>query len=211
MKLALKKAMILVHHGPTTDRIDVLFNPNEYVMESSNQYSWQTIPGLSQPIAQFISGEATTLTMDLFFDSYEKRTDVRKHTIQIAGLLDVDKDLHAPPLCKFVWGTLQFKGVVEKVSQKYTMFLDSGIPVRATLNVTFKAVQSITEQFKHIPRQSADRTKQRMIKQGDQLWHIAAEEYEDPGMWREIARANGIENPKRLESGTVIKIPRLYG
>ncbi|WP_141501587.1 CIS tube protein [Paenibacillus luteus] len=209
--MALKKAMILVHYGPNTERIDVLFNPNEYVMESSNQYSWQTIPGLSQPIAQFISGEATTLNMDLFFDSYEKRTDVRKHTIQIAGLLDVDKDLHAPPLCKFVWGTLQFKGVVEKVSQKYTMFLDSGIPVRATLNVTFKAVQSITEQFKHIPRQSADRTKQRMIKQGDQLWHIAAEEYEDPGMWREIARANGIENPKRLESGTVIKIPRLYG
>lgn len=209
--MALKKAMILVNRGSNTERIDVLFNPNEYALESSNQYSWQKIPGLSQPIAQFISGEATTLSMDLFFDTYESGTDVRKHTMQIVGLLDVDKDLHAPPPCKFVWGTLQFKGIVEKVTQKYTMFQDSGLPVRATLNVTFKAVQSITEQFKHIPRQSADRTKQRMVKQGDQLWHIAAEEYEDPSMWREIARANQIDNPKRLEPGTVIKIPRLYG
>jgi nucleoid-associated protein YgaU len=91
------------------------------------------------------------------------------------------------------------------------MFLDSGIPVRATLNVSFKAVQSIQDQFKQIPRQSADRTKQRTIRQGEQLWQIAAEEYEDPGLWREIARANSIGDPKRLEPGSVIKIPRLYG
>ncbi|MBM7568286.1 LysM peptidoglycan-binding domain-containing protein [Paenibacillus sacheonensis] len=209
--MALKKAMILVHRGPVTDRVDVLFNPSEYELDSSNQYSWKTIPGLSQPIPHFVSGEATTLTMDLFFDSYEAQTDVRKHTMKIVGLLDVDKDLHAPPLCKFVWGSLQFKGVVEKVAQKYTMFLDSGIPVRATLAVTFREVQSVKEQYKNIPRQSADRTKQRTIKQGDQLWQIAAEEYEDPGLWREIARANGIVNLKQLEPGSVIKIPRLYG
>ena len=209
--MALKKAMIWVDRGHSSERIDVMFNPTEYSMDSSNEYSSDKIPGLSQPIIQFVSGESTTLNMDLFFDTYEAGSDVRKKTMQIAGLLDVDKDLHAPPLCKFVWGTLQFKGVVEKVSQRYTMFLDSGIPVRATLKVTFIAVQSMTEQFKNIPRQSADRTKQRTVKQGDQLWQIAAEEYEDPGQWREIARANGIENPKKLEPGTVIKIPRLYG
>jgi len=91
------------------------------------------------------------------------------------------------------------------------MFLESGVPVRAKLNVTFREVQSVEEQYKRIPRQSADRTKQRTIRQGEQLWHIAAEEYEDPGLWREIARANGIEDPRRVEPGTVLKIPRLYG
>lgn len=209
--MALKKAMIWVERGHQKERLDVLFNPSEYVVESQNEYSWNKVPGLSQPIAQFVSGEAATLTMDLFFDTYEAGTDVREKTMQVVSLLEVDKDLHAPPLCKFVWGTFQFKGVIEKITQTYTMFLDSGIPVRAKLKVTFKAVQSMTEQFKDIPRQSADRTKQRMVKQGDQLWQIAAEEYEDPGLWREIARANGIANPKQLEPGTVIKIPRLYG
>ncbi|CAG7638807.1 hypothetical protein PAESOLCIP111_03979 [Paenibacillus solanacearum] len=207
----MKKAMIVVFRGPHTERVDVLFNPSEYALNASNQYAWQRIPGLNQPIAQFVSGEATTLSMELFFDTYEVQRDVRSHTSLITGLLEVDKDLHAPPQCKFVWGTLQFKGIVESVSQRYTMFLESGIPVRATLNVTFKAVQSIKEQFTHIPRQSADRTKQRTVKQGEQLWQIAAEEYEDPGLWREIARANAGLNPKRLEPGTMIKIPRLYG
>lgn len=206
--MALEKAKIFV---PKKNPIEVLFNPNEYGLESSNTYAWKMIPGLSQPIAQFVSGEATTLTMDLFFDTYEKKKDVRDHTKHVVGLLDVDKDLHAPPVVEFVWGSLHFKGIVEKVSSKYTMFLETGIPVRATLSVTFRAVHSIKEQFQHIPRQSADRTKQRTVKQGEQLWHIAAEEYEDPGLWREIARANGIVNPKQLEPGTVLKIPRLYG
>lgn len=209
--MALKKAMIMVERGNNvSERIDVLFNPTEYSIENSNTFSWDTIPGLSQPIAYFISGEVPKLSMDLFFDTYEKGTDVRAHTQKVATLLDVDKDLHAPPLCKFVWGSLQFKGVIISVTQKFTMFLDSGIPVRATLTVTFKAVASVKEQYQKIPRQSNDRTKQKTVKQGDQLWRIAAEEYEDPGMWREIARANRIDHPNKLEPGTIIKIPRLH-
>ncbi|TLS53975.1 LysM peptidoglycan-binding domain-containing protein [Paenibacillus antri] len=209
--MALQKAAIMVTRGNNvTEKIDVLFNPTEYSIETSNEFSWDTVPGLSQPIAYFISGAVPTLTMDLFFDTYEKGTDVRAHTQKVAKLLDVDKDLHAPPLCKFVWGSLQFKGVLEQVTQKYTMFLDSGIPVRATLGVTFKAVASVKEQYQNIPRQSADRTKQKTVKQGDQLWRIAAEEYENPGLWREIAKANRIDDPTRLEPGSVLKIPRLH-
>jgi len=209
--MALSKAMIMVQRGNNvTDRIDVLFNPSEYAIRNSNEYSWDTIPGLNQPIAYFISGAVPTLTMTLFFDTYEKGADVRAHTQKIAKLLDVDKDLHTPPLCKFVWGSLQFKGVIESVSQKFTMFLDSGIPVRASLDVTFKAVASVKEQMQNIPRQSADRTKQKTVKQGDRLWRIAAEEYDDPGRWRDIARANRLDDPNRLEPGSQLKIPRLH-
>ena len=209
--MGVEKALIYIIRGSKEEQVEVMFNPSEYSLDSSNRFSYKKIPGLSLPLAQFISGESATLTMDLFFDTYEKKKDVREYTKKITGLLDVDKDLHLPPLCKFVWGSLTFKGVVERVSSRYTMFLESGVPVRATLNVTFREVQSVTEQFKRIPRQSADRTKQRTVRQGEQLWHIAAEEYEDPGLWREIARANGIEDPRRIEPGTVIKIPRLYG
>ncbi|SFS59863.1 LysM peptidoglycan-binding domain-containing protein [Paenibacillus sp. BC26] len=207
--MALKKAKIIVTKGTGQEQLEVLFNPSEYSLESANTFAWQTIPGLQTPIAQFISGEATTLSMDLFFDTYEKATDVRLLTAKVSRLLDVDKDLHAPPSCRFVWGSLDFKGVVERVSQKFTMFLDSGLPVRATLNVTFRALQSMKEQYQNIPRQSADRTKQKTLKQGDQLWMIAAEEYEDPGEWRAIAEANGIDNPRQLRTGRKIIVPRL--
>jgi len=207
--LALSKAKVIIIKGNAQETVDVLFNPNEYTLQSGNKYSWQTIPGLQSPIAQFISGDTTTLTMDLFFDTYEAGTDVRKYTSKISGLLDVDRDLHAPPTCRFVWGSLDFKGVAEKVTQRFTMFLDSGIPVRATLNVTFQGMQSMTEQYQNVPRQSADRTKQKMLRQDEQLWMLAAEEYEDPGEWRAIAEANGIDNPRKLPVGRKLIIPRL--
>lgn len=207
--MALKKALVIVERGTEEETLEVLFNPSEYKVDSSNQYSWQRIPGLSAPIAQFISGEESTLTMDLFFDTYEKGEDVRDYTHKISGLLDVDKDLHTPPLCRFVWGSLDFRGIIEQVSQHFTMFLDSGVPVRATLNVTFKSWESMKEQFQKIPRQSADRTKQKMVKQGDQLWMLADEEYEEPGKWRQIAKANHIHNPRQLTTGQKVIIPRL--
>lgn len=204
------KALIIVDRGAKKEeKIEVLFNPSEYNLQSGNKFSWQTIPGLSNPVGQFITGEATTLTMELFFDTSEKGTDVRKFTKKVSSLLDVDKDLHAPPICRFVWGSMDFKGVLEKVGQKFTMFISSGIPVRATLNVTFHSWQGMKEQFQHIPRQSADRTKQKIVQQGDQLWMIANEEYEEPGMWREIAKANGISNPRHLEAGRTLIVPRL--
>jgi len=207
--VALTKAKVIIIKSNSQEVVNVLFNPNEYVLQSGNQFSWQTIPGLQAPVAQFVSGDATTLTMDLFFDTYEQGTDVREHTAKISGLLDVDRDLHTPPLCRFVWGSLDFKGVAEKVQQRFTMFLDSGLPVRATLNVTFRAVQSMTEQYQDIPRQSADRTKQKMLKQDEQLWMLASEEYEDAGQWRAIAEANGIDNPRKLPFGRKLIIPRL--
>jgi hypothetical protein len=207
--MPLTKAKIIVSRGTGNETLEVLFNPSEYVIEGGNQFAWQKIPGLNAPLAQFITGEASTLTMDLFFDTYEGRSDVRTHTAKIYGLMDVDKDLHAPPVCKFVWGSLEFKGVVDKVTQRFTMFLDSGIPVRAVLSVHFRAWQTVTEQLQSIPRQSSDRTKQKILKQGEHLWMLANQEYEDPGRWKEIARANQIDNPRLLETGRPLVIPPL--
>lgn len=210
--MALVKAMIIPldekgkHVG---EPVPALFNPAEYSIEKSNQFQSTVLPGLSTPITHFISGANQSLTMDLFFDTYELRLDVRLHTAKLTSLLDINSELHAPPICLFVWGTVVFKAVLERVNQKFTMFLDSGIPVRATLNVTFKEYKNISEQFQESPRHSADRTKKRVIKQGENLWMIADSVYGDPGLWRHIALANNIDNPKILEVGKEIIVPPL--
>lgn len=207
--MALSKAQFWIFRAKETEKVDVLFNPTEYEMQSGNQYSEKEIAGLQTPISQFTSGDRTTLTLNLFFDTYEAGIDVRTHTSKIVNILDVDSDLHTPPSCKFIWGSLDFKGVITNISQKYTMFLESGIPVRASLTVVMLSSQTMKEQYQEIPRQSADRTKQKTVRQGDQLWSIAAEEYENPGAWRHIAEANGIDNPRMLMSGRSLTIPRL--
>ena len=42
--------------------------------------------------------------MELFFDTYESRSDVREHTAKIAGLLVFNKEVHRPPKVKLSWG-----------------------------------------------------------------------------------------------------------
>lgn len=190
--------------------VKVLFNPAEYSIEKLNHFQQTLLPGLSTPVTHFISGNSRILTMDLFFDTYETEKDVREYTRKITDLLEIDSDLHAPPVCQFRWGKLEFTAVLERVTQRFTMFRDEqGIPVRATLNVTFKEYKTITEQFREKPRQSSDRTKHRIINQGDSLWLIAEQEYGDPAHWRSIAQANNILNPRKLQVGKAIIVPPL--
>lgn len=208
--MSLKKAIMIVDKGKKgKETIQVLFNPNQYTINSGTDYKWHKITGLSSPVGQYVSGDEKTLTMDLFFDTSIEQTDVREYTNKITEIMDIESDLHVPPLCTFAWGKFTFTGVLQKVTQNFTMFLASGTPVRATLNVTIVEKVSIVEQDKKRSLQSADRTKRKVLNQNEQLWMIADKEYEDPRKWREIAKANNIDNPRILKTGTTITIPRL--
>lgn len=205
--------------------VPFLFNPAEFSVEKSNQYTEVNVPGLPSSILQFVKGGARTLTMDLFFDTYESGQDVRLFTDWITGwdagamysrltsgrkgLMDLDADLHAPPVCLFIWGSYIFQCIIERVNKRFTMFLPDGIPVRATLNVSLKEYRDFESQVKEISLQSADITKRWIVKQGESLWLIAAKVYGDPALWRHIATANGNANPRRLAAGRELVIPPL--
>ncbi|HYN44629.1 MAG TPA: LysM peptidoglycan-binding domain-containing protein [Candidatus Limnocylindrales bacterium] len=218
----LEKAYLTRKDKPSV-KVNFLFNPKELSIEKGNQFAEVNIPGLSSPIIQFVRGNARSVTMDILFDSYEKREDVRNYTDKITGwdagsmyskipdekkgLMDIDSDLHAPPICIFTWGAFVFQCIIEKVSKKFTMFLPEGIPVRATLNITLKEYREVDVQVKEIAFQSADLTKRWVVTKGDSLWSIAAREYRNPVDWRLIAQANGIDNPRLLYPGQELVVP----
>jgi nucleoid-associated protein YgaU len=189
--------------------ITVLFNPTQYSLDMGNQIAEIGIPGLGSPILQFVRGNTRTLTMELFFDTYEQQRDVRTYTEQIYGLLDIRRSLHRPPICTFTWGRFNFTCVVDRVSGRFTLFLSDGRPVRATLNVTFKQFVDVEVEVRRNPFESSDRTKTYIVKRGDTLSSIAAAEYGDPAKWRPIATANGIDNPRLLTAGKTLVLPRL--
>lgn len=218
----LVKAYIARKDKPNV-KVPCMFNPEEFSVVKSNQFASVNIPGLSAPLLQFVRGEARTITVNLFFDTYEEGTDVRLHTDRITGwdagsmfsklsgdkkgLMDIDSDLHAPPVCQFVWGAFVFQCVIDQVTKKFTMFLPEGIPVRATLTVTLKEYKEVDIQVKELDLKSADLTKTWVVKEGDNLWSIAAKEYGDPTDWRLIADKNDITNPRLLKPGQELVIP----
>ncbi|MBD3381651.1 MAG: LysM peptidoglycan-binding domain-containing protein [candidate division Zixibacteria bacterium] len=203
--MSLEKATIT--NVDTNDTFQVLFNPSEYQLKKETPWAEQRVLGLDAPAASFTTGMRMELSMELFFDTSEEKSDVRTHTEKIEKLLMVDPDKHRPPLTLFTWGNFQFKGVFEKLKQRYTMFVQDGTPVRAVLDVTIKEYTTTFEQLQRQPRQSADRAKHRIVRRGDTLSLIAHREYNDASEWRRIAEYNQIEDPLDLEPGLELTIP----
>lgn len=214
--MAFEKATIEIVKGPRAGgtRITVNFNPNEYTIERSNAFKSTSIPGLSGPLIHFINGEADTLSMELFIDDYtdkprEGQPSVQQRLDDLASLMEIDRDLHAPPPVQFVWGKLAFTAIVEKLSRKITLFHPDGIPARATVNVTFKEYKELRELIADPPLQSADRSSRRQIVGLDTLWALAAREYDDPRLWPVIANHNDLDDPREVRPGDWVMVPRL--
>lgn len=225
--MGLTKAQLEIEKEVGMSVIDVLFNPSEYQLTDGANYSEKKVPGLDGPILQYISGEATELSLSLFLDTYvppkppgmlsiigigggsDASTDVSNITKQIADATSIDGSLHRPPKVTFKWGSLNFNGVVTKFNHTYIMFTESGMPVRAKVNLTFKSLISPTDTRRKSPFESPDRSKYRTVRQGMGLWDIANMEYGDPDMWKVIARENGILNPLDVRPGQVVKLPAL--
>jgi hypothetical protein len=205
--MGLEKAQILIEH--TGEKFDVMFNPAEYTLNKDNNFASQTIPGLSSPLLQFVNGNLRTLEMELFFDTYEARRDVREETQRVVRLLDIDSDLHAPPVLRVSWASLQFRCVLARAGQKFVMFLDDGRPVRATLTVTFNEFIDADREAKEINRQTTNFSKVHVVIEGERLIDIASRLYENPQMWRPIAIANGIDDPRSIFTGQELRVPPL--
>jgi nucleoid-associated protein YgaU len=201
--MALVKATII--NLETQEQVPVMFNPEEYALETGNSFAEIGIPGLAKPPIQYVRGNLRTLQMELFFDTYERQSDVRAETRRITALLEKNRTTQAPPVLLFTWGSLQFKCVLENASQRFIMFLNNGTPVRARLNVTFKEFEQVeveVQQGLFIGPPTV-----RNILEGDRLEKLAHEFLGDPGAWREIAQANNIDNPLRLNTGATLIIP----
>jgi nucleoid-associated protein YgaU len=208
--MGLTKAFIQPDKGQGKgEPIKFLFNPNQYGLDKGNQLAEIGIPGLAAPILQFVRGNARALTMELFFDTFEQQTDVRDHTDRVYGLLEIDTETHAPPLCTFTWGTFNLRCIVERVGGRFTLFLANGTPVRATLSVTLKEYVDVDLAARAGPTESSDHVKTRQLRRGDTLSSLAAAEYGDPAKWRPIAEANNIDNPRHVTAGRSLVLPPL--
>jgi nucleoid-associated protein YgaU len=199
--------------------IRCMFNPKEYTFTRQNNWAPAKTKGKSVQPLQFGGAQPATLQMQLFFDTYAEGKDVRKaYTDAIWELMWLDPKLEdkktkvrKPPVVRFQWGqSWSFEAVITSITQKFTLFTAHGLPVRATLDVTF--MQARDEKFYTEQRQnptSGGEGAQRVwtVQDGDTLAWIAYQEYGDSSMWRSIADANGLTRVRRLVPGAVLLIP----
>jgi nucleoid-associated protein YgaU len=195
--------------------IEVQYNPEEYSLNKDNNFAVQPIPGLESPLLQYVNGNVRTLDMELFFDTWDsmtpadQKTDVRTFTDQVTGLMDIDPDLHAPPILRIRWMSLKLQCVLVKATQKFIMFRPDGVPVRARMNVTFNEFLTAEEQATQTPLFSADLSKVHVVQQGETLSSIAYRFYQDSDAWRPLAISNDLDDPRALVPGQSLRVPAL--
>ena len=143
----------------TFETVPVQYNPNSLSLDKSPRTADIAIPGLDAPLRQFVRGQTETLTVELFFDTTEHgtgtgATSVTTLTDAFYGMVKIDPQTHAPPVCTFIWGSkfpgdslptmyqnqrrTEFKGLVTRVQQEFALFSPEGTPLRAVLNVTLE-------------------------------------------------------------------------
>jgi nucleoid-associated protein YgaU len=207
----LVKAYLEIEQPSVDDPVIPLrFNPTEYKLQKSNNFAEIAIPGLETPPLQFIRGAAETLSVEFLVDTSDTLDDVReKYIDKLRGLLRIDSELHAPPIVRFIWDRDLFRGVLESLDAQYILFDPDGVPLRAKLSVKLKEYRPAEVQVREIQRNSPDVEKHYVVRRGDTLSSIAGALYRDPARWREIARANGIQDPRRTAPGTELTVPRL--
>ena len=126
-------------------------------------------------------------------------TDVRRHTEQVAALAEVDRELHRPPICQLRWGAFDiFTGVLTSLDQRFTLFLEDGTPVRATLSCSF--LESAPAGQRPGRASCTPPTSPRPARCGATTPCRASPPRSTtiPRLWRHIATANGIVNPRHL-------------
>jgi hypothetical protein len=191
-------------------RIPLRFNPTDYKLSKSNTFAEITIPGLESPPVQYVRGGSESLSIEALVDTSDTVEDVRTRYVErLRALMTPDSREHAPPIVRFVWGRSVFTGVMEKLDITYQLFLPDGVPLRAKLEMTLKEYRGAAVQAMDPPRSSPTVEKSYVVRRGDTLSSIAAALYRQPSAWRELARANGITDPRDLRPGRVLTVPRL--
>ena len=67
-----------------------------------------------------------------------------------------------------------------------------------------EALDVVTDQ-----RQTDPELTTRRVRRGDSVTAIAADVYGDPALWRVIAEANNLDDPRRLKIGKTLSVPKL--
>jgi nucleoid-associated protein YgaU len=200
--------LLIKNDDKPDEEFRVQFNPERYSIERAAQWEEKG----RQATLQYGGKARKAISFELFFDSYGTDKDVRtEHVSKLLSLMEptisTPSGKKRPPVLLLSWGQFTFQGVLERLTQNYTMFAEDGRPVRALVTAAFKQFSTAEEEARGNP--PGDPTKTHQVREGETLNLIAAREFGDPALWREIARENRLQRPHQLPVGLVLVLPAL--
>lgn len=194
------------------DHIEFPFNPKEWSVTHAAEWKTETTKKATPP-PEFKGPKPATASVEIFLDESDKEGgDISKTVNRLKVLVvpeanSVSGNKPSAPHVLFEWGeAIRFKGYVESVAVKYTMFRGQGTPIRGTVTVAMKEFPAPPAKQNPTSGSTPGHRTHRVVA-GDTLASVAYAEYGDPTVWRRLAEANDIDDPLRVRDGTVLHVP----
>lgn len=175
--------------------------------------------GLPKNRSSQSTGYTSALSTTLLFDTSDSGEDVRHKTLDIVRMFHQwDKEQSSTsnkneaPRARFHWGTFLYQGRITGLNETLEYFSQDGVPLRATLilNMTSEQIDEIESNENNASAGSASgggpspgSRPLTVTQAGDTVQDLAARAGRD---WKQVARANGIDNPRQIQAGTVIDV-----
>lgn len=177
---------------PEAKPFQVHFNPSSLHISITNTLD----PDQNKEKKQYVAKSSAKLSMDLIFDSTNDGTDVRKQTGKIAQLMEPGKrkgKQATPPKVLFEWGTFTFQGVVESYKETIDFFAPTGVPLRASINLTMASLDKVFESLSQGSDKKFEPVVQTLATRAESLTALATQAG-NPQAARAIAADNGQES-----------------
>lgn len=205
----------VIRSTTTGDEVTCIYRPKEYAFTKLNEWTPGKAAGASMQPPRFNGGKPMTLKLELLFDTYEQKADVRATTGKLWNMMkttNTHRDSHThrsePPIVEFRWGSFwSFKAVITSISEKFTLFLPQGTPVRSHVQLEMLQAQEEGQYTGQNPTSGGrDGYAVYTVKEGDSIDWIAFKEYGSSNLWRHLAGANNLDDPHHLRAGQQLLI-----
>lgn len=195
------------------EELEVHFNPTQLTIQKGVVVARPHQRGApTGSETEYLNTHTRSLDFMVVLDHWSSKRDVAQDVAMLQNWLNptqASRDAHrpAPATIEFDWnGPSTFPGYLNSANATYTLFDAGGTPLRASVTI------SIQELPEPAPAQnptsgSEPGYRTRLLRDGDTLQSVAYAEYRDAGLWRALARSNGIHDPLRLRPGTRMQVP----
>jgi nucleoid-associated protein YgaU len=195
---------------PDGDVVTCLFRPKEYTFSKTNSWTPGKVVGSEMEKPKFNGGQPKTVKLELIFDTWEAKTDVRDKTGKLWKMMKISPQktepstkVGEPPYVEFRWGEFwTFRAVITSITEKFTLFAPEGEPRRSVVSLDLLQAE-MEENWPGQNPTSGGRENYavHIVKEGETIDWIAFVEYGNSNAWRELAAGNRLDDPSRLRPG----------
>jgi hypothetical protein len=199
--------------------LEVMFNPETYSINYKNNFSVEQGIGTGGKESEFDKSPPSSIEFKFVIDGTgvseygavngsKGKKDVYKAVQDfLTATTTINGSIHEPNYLRIEWGDLLFDCRLNTVKVSYTLFDQSGKPLRAELNTTFFGDVKTSKRLKKESRTSPDLTHKRVVKASDTLPLMCEEIYGSESYYLKVALANNLNDFRNLKPGQELFFP----